>query len=483
MQKIEPLVREELGLKPVEEEYLHRLVHESVRREIETAQADKVNQTHDESNNYKALSNTVPRRKLSHSEEEEKDYHNMASTMSNKSVQPVRPSRSKRRTGTGKQKEGNRDWSPIGRSRTITNYQKTQEEHWHEDFIHSDLYKIDLDQIHSSISTLFLTTLKFTDDLIKSMITGLGELIVNSVEELSTQPTFATGRNSLAANMVPKPKKNLFALRKMTEIALVNIYRVDKFWQIIIDQLMVISVCNNEDFRSLALEAFMIIITEILLKKEPKSASHPTQVTSKMAQGLSKVSPKKNIESSDSVYLGNKANISNLSADLDEKVTPTGRSIHKRIRLDSDLVERSDDEEEIQPINNSEMPNEETIDWEDERWQIKVLKPFLDSIISTTYEKEQVHIVNHVKTIVEHCYPKINDEGWKVILASICNINYARIQDKVFVLIYELIETIATDYAQYIGFANLKILITCLKRYATHHQGTLEYNKSETHLE
>lgn len=474
MQKIEPLVREELGLKPVEEEYLHKLVHESVRREIETAQADKVNQTHDETNTHKVLSGTLPRRKLSHSDEEEKDFGSNTKNMGNKNVQPVRPSRSKRRTGTGKQKEGNRDWSPIGRSRTITNHQKTQEEYWHEDFVHSDLYKIDLDQIHTSISTLFLTTLKFTDDLIKSMITGLGELIVNSVEELSSQPNSASSKSSLASNMVPKPKKNLFALRKMTEIALVNIYRFDKFWQIIIDQLMVISVCNNEDFRSLALEAFMIIITEILLKKEPTSESHAAQVTAKMAEGLSKVLPKENIESADDIKLGTKGDTSALSVDLDEKVTPTGRSIHKRIRLDSDVVEGSE-EEVNKHETSSDAPNEENIDWDDERWQIKVLKPFLDSIISTTYEKEQIQIVNHVKSIVEHCYHRINDEGWKIILTSICNINYARIQDKVFILTYELIETIASDYAQYIGFANLKILISCLKRYATHHQGTLEF--------
>lgn len=235
MQKVEPLVREELGLKSVDEEYVHKLLNEHVRKEINSVQDDRANQTYNHEQNQKILAGACHARKLS--QEEEKTTPKGRNT-----VQSIRPSRVMRKLASSGKKGSNHDLTPIGRSKTITGMQKTQEDQWHEDLINNDLYKIDLDQINTSIRTLFLTTLKFNDELIKDMISGLGELIVNSVEELSTQTTLGSGKGTLAAHMNPKQKKNLFSLRKMTEIALVNIYRVEHFWQIIIDQLMVISV-------------------------------------------------------------------------------------------------------------------------------------------------------------------------------------------------------------------------------------------------
>lgn len=176
-------------------------------------------------------------------EEEEKIGKSQTFKSPGKSVQAVRASKIKRRTTSGKNEEENQSFNPIGRSKTLTGHpSKTQEDNWHEDIINPDLYKIDLDQIHNSISTLFVTTLGFSDELIKNMISGLGELVVNSVEESSSPSGRGSTKNKISAHITSKQKKNLFSLRKMTEIALVNIHRVEHFWQIIVDQLMVISV-------------------------------------------------------------------------------------------------------------------------------------------------------------------------------------------------------------------------------------------------
>lgn len=82
----------------------------------------------------------------------------------------------------------------------------------------------------------------FSDEIIKNMISGLGDLIVNNVEECSSPSNRGGNKGNIMNIMVPKEKKNLFSLRRMTEICLVNINRIEHFWEIIIDQLMVISV-------------------------------------------------------------------------------------------------------------------------------------------------------------------------------------------------------------------------------------------------
>ena len=87
-----------------------------------------------------------------------------------------------------------------------------------------------------------MTTLKFSDELVKNMILGLGELTVNNVEDMSTSTSSGGKSLDLSLESNRKSRKNLFSLRKLTEIVLVNIYRVEHFWQIIIDQLMVISI-------------------------------------------------------------------------------------------------------------------------------------------------------------------------------------------------------------------------------------------------
>ena len=98
----------------------------------------------------------------------------------------------------------------------------------------------------------------------------------------------------------------------MTEIALVNTYRIEQFWQIILDQLMVISVCSNEDFRSLAIEAFMIIILEILLKKEMlKDASSAPQKAKKVEEAA-KVKQKPKVEDEETKLSDYKSNSAEL---------------------------------------------------------------------------------------------------------------------------------------------------------------------------
>lgn len=248
MQRVEGLVREEMGMKGADED-VGKLVNDSVRKEIDGIHLERA-LNHVEVYDPNAKS------------EEKVGYEEHK--VGKKVVQHIRASKGKRKTKPQKQEEEEfEDFSPIGRSKTVTGHRKGSKDEWHDEVINSELYKIDLDQIHTSLNSLFKTTLKFSDDLIKDMIAGLGELTVNNVEEQSS-PTMGSGKKTISSRMVPKQKKNLFSLRKMTEIALVNIYRVSHFWQIIIDQLMVISVCNNPDYRSLALEAFTIIVTEIL---------------------------------------------------------------------------------------------------------------------------------------------------------------------------------------------------------------------------
>lgn len=123
----------------------------------------------------------------------------------------------------------------------------------------------------------------------------------------------------------------------------------------------------------MALEAFSIIIIETLLKKEPSDASMPKRMKTNMSKGMEKLEQKDEPESSGPPKMNILRPSNSDMPDIDEKVTPTGRKMNKRVRLDSDLVDSESVEEEEIIIN---LPNEETIDWEDENWQIKVLKPF-----------------------------------------------------------------------------------------------------------
>lgn len=121
------------------------------------------------------------------------------------------PKTSKRKTESVKIKDEDSEFTPIGRSKTIANRQKTHEEAWHEENINKDLFKIDLDQINTSISTLFLTTLELSDSLVKNMILGLGELVVNNIEELSTQATSSRDKSiQLPVNAQKGRRSNLF---------------------------------------------------------------------------------------------------------------------------------------------------------------------------------------------------------------------------------------------------------------------------------
>ena len=206
MQRVEPLVRDDLGLKSVDEEYGHKLINEELRKEWEAPMSAKISQTHDEAFNLRMLKSTPPRRKLSHDEDEEDK--NKAGSSPKKSIHLPRVTKSKRKTASTKSKDEDNEFVPIGRSKTIAHHQKTNEDSWHEELFNKDLYKIDLDQINTSISTLFLTTLKFSDELVKNMISGLGELVVNNVEELSSQTTLGSGKGThLQTNIQQKPKK------------------------------------------------------------------------------------------------------------------------------------------------------------------------------------------------------------------------------------------------------------------------------------
>lgn len=258
MQKIEPLVRDELGLQSADEEYGHQLINLELKKEWGVHKASKVNQTFSEFSQYGRIRGINAKRKLSHDEEENKDdrFQVNNSFKKSKAIQQPKSSLGRRKTATNKVEGDDNDFNPIGRSKTISGQQKTQTD-WHDEPNLKELNRIDLDQINTSISTLFISTLQYPDELVKEMIAGLGELIVNNIEEMSESPNSTASKtiDSHLESASLKGKRNLFSLRKLIEIVLINIYRVEYFWQTVIDQLMVISVCNNQDFRSLALEA------------------------------------------------------------------------------------------------------------------------------------------------------------------------------------------------------------------------------------
>lgn len=70
MQRVEPLVRDDLGLKSVDEEYGHKLINDDLRAQWDAPLSAKVSQTHDEAFSLRMLKSTPPRRKLSHDEDE-----------------------------------------------------------------------------------------------------------------------------------------------------------------------------------------------------------------------------------------------------------------------------------------------------------------------------------------------------------------------------------------------------------------------------
>ena len=94
---------------------------------------------------------------------------NKAGSSPKKSIHLPRVTKSKRKTASTKSKDEDNEFVPIGLKigdhfseiKTIAHHQKTNEDSWHEELFNKDLYKIDLDQINTSISTLFLTTCNF----------------------------------------------------------------------------------------------------------------------------------------------------------------------------------------------------------------------------------------------------------------------------------------------------------------------------------
>lgn len=127
-------------------------------------------------------------------------------------------------------------------------------------------------------------------------------------------------------------------------------------------------------------------------------------------EGLSKLQPAKGINISDPSI---DPKTGDIEADIDEKVTPLGRKFNKRITLTAECIDDMDEE------NQELLPNEDDIQWSQGEWQIKVLKPFIDSISSQSYESEQVQIIKHLKLIIDKTYESINEYGWRVIILSL----------------------------------------------------------------
>ena len=112
-----------------------------------------------------------------------------------------------------------------------------------------------------------------------------------------------------------------------------------------------------------------------------------------------------------------------------------------------------------------------------------MFKPFLDSLCSASYEVDQMLIITQLENILLKCFHTINEEGWRILIISLSKINFARIPDNIFCKVYDLLELISTDFIMYLGNENLKILITGVRRFATHHQGVFEFDPANSEYE
>ena len=188
---------------------------------------------------------------------------------------------------------------------------------------------------------------------------------------------------------------------------------------------------------------------------------------------MSKIKPKTWVEDEETKLSDYKSNSAEC-IDWDEKVTPTGRSMHKI------MINTNFDSESEEILNKKlNISNEELIEWDDERWQVKVLKPYWDCINSTSYEKDQMQIIKHLKIIVDKSFSKLNKEGWKTILTSLWSLNFSKFTTDVFVLCYELLQTIVFEHIELVHSSNVQIVVENIKRFATYHQGIYDYNKIE----
>lgn len=151
----------------------------------------------------------------------------------------------------------------------------------------------------------------------------------------------------------------------------------------------------------------MIIIVEILTHKQHNADS----ASSNHKMQIHKIKPAANIE--ESKTLKRKIN-STESADCDEKVTPTGRNMHSKVAIVTNFEPQTE-----QQRSTRELPDEESITWDDDRWQVKVLKPFCDCVSSTSYEKDQVQVLQHLKLIIGKAASRISKQGWTAVLSSL----------------------------------------------------------------
>ena len=127
MQRIEPFIREELGLKSADEEYGNQLINRQLKKDWGVSKSLKVNQTFENSNNLGKLRELRPQRKLFHDKEAKVNYLN-ADNNFGRTVEQTRIDK-KRKTSTYKRDIEEQDFSPIGRSKTFVGTQRT-----HNDF-------------------------------------------------------------------------------------------------------------------------------------------------------------------------------------------------------------------------------------------------------------------------------------------------------------------------------------------------------------
>ena len=161
--------------------------------------------------------------------------------------------------------------------------------------------------------------------------------------------------------------------------------------------------------------------------------------------------------------------------------------LHLEVNLNKIVIEsprdNSEEEEKNEEIKIPEFPNEESIKWNHSEWQVKVLKPFLDSIVSQPYESEQLKILEYLHDIIDDSFEELNDYGWKVIVATLKSLDFSKISEDVYKQAYKIVDLLAWDYIDFIEAKTLKLLISSVKKYAGYQQGRLEFEDGSSKKE
>lgn len=213
----------------------------------------------------------------------------------------------------------------------------------------------------------------------------------------------------------------------------------------------------------------MIIIIETLLKREPqrRSSKHlDTIEENTVKEQRPKILSKAKLNSSDELN------------DVDEGASPTKICFAKKVPIE--IEDHKDSPSKPTMSKKIILTQDEEIDWNDDRWQVLILKPYCESINNTSYEIDQLQMIKHLNLIVQKCFDMLNEEGWTVIINALCSINIDKVSYEIFehtlslinYIISQSINSIFGDSQSIpfmaIGGNNLHSVIENLPKYLSH---------------